>query len=1004
MKGCGRVNIFSGIPAGDHYNSIQRAVEAITRRAGALRENGLLKPPWSLAELRLDKEDFAWLCDWMRQLPSGVAQRCLEDGQWRKFEIGSQRVSYTTVIGTLLLLAASEVARRMTDERSLWASISRSYFAETTRKLLFAQGYPSQAYKDAVEQSARWLELRHVFGKEGMQNWYDTIYLQFGFSRQGMMRRLSEWLAGWGETFSIQQLLQGQRMHSESFSSLWEMLRLFQRGNCTEAQLLAAVRVNPWILPEWTSELMQQARNRPRLSEGSIIAGEDVAEGAAPFLDVPLLRWDMSSPPHFTCSLTNLAQLDLEDETYEIVIAGRVCGRLYRKTDGSYRATPSDEIELPAMAPQLAASLIAANGQIVQNLTLQIWDQNEDVMAFHKNNGRRFDPWKSVMRPTSEVFLLLADDLTLDPPVQHWHVFKQQGVRLYYLPWGWSTLTRVLLGEQVLWQPYFTSPPVKSPGQVLTSQIQIFPDELSSPITFGEWVRLRIVLPTQMELVYIRTCGQLIAFEQIRANEVRTGEISITPRSFSFDESYHLDLLLGIKTGQDAIGHTTITRVHTFAELPISGAAILTASGWTALDPDTALEREQAGTQPVKVFLIEIETWDVLEGDIWVRHLSPRPHPLRALSGCGASLKLSRGVYNIYQEPRVLAREVVDHGSLAEVTIDAVEIGSRGNRESVMYEESAVRMLHIRLVCPIEPGEQHTIHWWDRTGAFHTLAPELSKAQDEGLWWQASVPPDLTEPIAIAIAYNGTRLGSWWDVRWSTAIRRPRHQDPETVAALLYWFHLPVLSPRYLFDVRSFAAVFPGEALAAWVGKIGLPPGLQWGELDDGWLSAVRTIFWNWRPTTIPVQQFIEPLLRTSAEQDILGTLTSVSWKLLRVSPLLIGLALQQWVSDEGIFRWGATQSRALVQHLIYNIAEAQSSDELQRNIATLEEDVARTMEVDPLFIERSLIQRAYDLLQDPSVALRRLDQDNLAIAMNVEPFRRLLGIKLFDRILQNIK
>ena len=164
------MNIFSGIPAGDHYNSMQMAVAAIAWRVRALREQGLLEPPWSMAELQLDEEDFVWLCDWMRQLPSGVAQRCLEDGQWRKFEIGSQRVSYTTVIGTLLLLTASEVARRMTDERSLWASISRGYFAETTRKLLFNQGYPSRTYKDAVEQAARWLELRHVFGMQGLQN------------------------------------------------------------------------------------------------------------------------------------------------------------------------------------------------------------------------------------------------------------------------------------------------------------------------------------------------------------------------------------------------------------------------------------------------------------------------------------------------------------------------------------------------------------------------------------------------------------------------------------------------------------------------------------------------------------------------------------------------------------------------------------------------------------------------------------------------------------------
>jgi len=983
---------------------MQMAVEAIARRARALREQGLLEPPWSLAELRPDKEDFAWLCDWMRQLPSGVAQRCLEDGQWRKFEIGSQRVSYTTVIGTLLLLTASEVARRMTDERSLWASISRGYFAETTRKLLFNQGYPSRTYKDAVEQAARWLELRHVFGMQGLQNWYDTIYLQFGFSYQSMMRRLPEWLGGWGETFSIQQLLQKQRMRSESFSSLWEMLRLFQRGNCTEGQLRAIVRESPWVLAEWTSDLVRQARVRPRPGEGGMITVEIEEEGEAPFLDAPQLRWDIASPPRFICSVTNLARLDLQDETYDIVIAGHVCGRLYRKADGSYRATPADEIELSVIAPQLAASLIGTDGQVVQNLTLQLWDENEDVTAFYKSSGRRFDPWKNLMRQNTEVFLLIVDDLILDPPVRFWHVFKQQGVKLYYLQLAWSGQTRVLLGDQVLWQPYLTSLPAKSTEQALASQIRILPDELTAPIAFGDRVRLRITLPTNTDLVFLRACGRPIAFERFSANEVRTEEITITPGSFSLEEYYRIDLLLGVKTGTHQVGRasiTGITRLHAFAELPITGAAVLTASGWTPLRPTDTLERVQVSMQPVKMFLTEIDTWDVLEGDVWVRHLSKYPRPLTALNGCGAPLKLSRGVYNMYLEPRVLAREVVDHGNVVEVT---TEVPGTEHMKGAGYEENATRVLSIRLIRPIEPGEQHTIHWWDRTGIFHTFSPEWSRVQDDGLWWQANVPPDLTEPIAIAIAYNGTRLGSWWDVRWSSAIRRPTQQVPEKIAALLYWFHLPVLSPRYLSDVRSFAATYPGEALAAWVGKIGLPPGLQWSELDDGWLSAVRTIFWNWRPTTIPVQQFMGPLLRTSGEQDMLDTLTSVVWKLLRVSPLLIGLAVQQWVSDEGITRWGAKQSRALVQRLIYNIAEAQSSDELQRKIATLEEDVATTMEVDPRFIERSLIQRAYDLLKDPPVALRRLDQDNLAIAMNVEPFRRLLGIKLFEHILQSIR
>lgn len=993
------MNIFSGIPSGDGYDSISLAVTAIVQRVQALRNQGELQKRWSLAELRPDDEDFTWLCEWMRQLSYGIARHCVEYGLWRKFEIESEQVSYTTAIGTLLLFSASEIARREARERSLWASISRGRFSVTARQLLFPQGNPSRAYKDAVERAARWLKLRHVFGVQGLQNWYDTIYLQFGFSRQGMMRRLPNWLAGWGETFSIQELLRGQRMQSESFSEFWEMLKLFQRGNCTERQLRAIAGNSPWVLPEWINDLVRQAKVKPRPETGEIVTVENDEEDEAPFLDAPQLRWDIASPPRFTCSISNLARLDLQDETYDIVIAGRACGRLYRRSDGSYRATPSDEIELPLVAPQLPASLIGADGQVVQNLALQLWDENEDVTAFNKSSGRRFDPWKTAMRPNTDVLLLLSDDLILDPLPLHWHIFKQQRMKLYYLQSPWPGQTCVLLDDQVLWNPYLTTPPARNTEQNLASQIRILPDE-STAITLGDSVRLRITLPANTQLIFLRTCGRPIEFEQFPATTVRTEGITITPASFGFEENYRIELLLGLRTATnqpDRSSATGITRLRVSAELPITGAAILTANGWTPLRSHDALEHDQASTQPVKMFLADIDTWDVLEGDVWVRHLSKYPRPLMALSGSGAPLKLSQGVYNMYKEPRALAREVIDHGNVAAITIEAPGIEAR---ESTEHDEHANRALCIRLVRSIEPGMQHTIHWWDRTGSFHTFAPEGS--EDHGMIWRAGIPADVTEPIAIAIAYNGTRLGSWWDERWSNAIRPPARQPAEMIAALLYWFHLPVLCERYLADVRSFVNAYPEKALAAWLGKSSLPPGLQWNELDDGWLSAIRTIFWNWRLTNISIQQFLQPLLLMESQPNFLDGLTSIAWKLLRVSPLLIGLVLKQWVTDECIPQWGKEQTRALVQQLIYNLADAESSAELRTKVVALEQDVATTMDVDPRFAQ-SLIQRACAWLKDTQQALKRLDQDNLAIAMNIEPFRRLLGIKLFEVIIQSI-
>lgn len=110
-----------------------------------------------------------------------------------------------------------------------------------------------------------------------------------------------------------------------------------------------------------------------------------------------------------------------------------------------------------------------------------------------------------------------------------------------------------------------------------------------------------------------------------------------------------------------------------------------------------------------------------------------------------------------------------------------------------------------------------------------------------------------------------------------------------------------------------------------------------------------------------------------------------------------MGLVVKHWVHEEGLPRWGARNVRVLIQQLMYDMAEAASSQDLHRQRAKLSEQVAVTMSVDPAFVEKALIGRACSLFQGQAIG--RLDQENLMIAMNVEPFRRLLGVKLLDAI-----
>ncbi len=791
------MSIFEGIPADEAYTTIGAAAAAIARAAKA---QGFGASAWSLAELRPDQEDYAWLCDWMRHLSSGVAARCLQEGPWRKFTQDELIFSYSAGIGTLLLMSPVEVARREATLGSLWTAVGRGPFPETTRAQLFVQsyrfssavsrsasnettwvpffvqGYPTRVYKDAVEQAARWLHLRHVFGIEGVQNWYDTVYLQFGFSRPGFARRLPEWLVGQGQTQSIQQLLSGS-MRSQTFCALWEALRSFRSNNWTEEQLRARLGGNPWVLPEWADDLVKGARAKPSLGVGSAAitapSGEDIQD---PFLGPPRLRWDLAHPPRFVCAVTNLAELDLQEHSYAIVIAGQACGHLRRTTDGTYLAS-TNEIELPEIAPLLAASLVTPDGRVAQSLTLELWDETEDVTAFSARSGERFDAWKQVMRPQTGVFLLLAADLSLEPEVRSWHALPQSAAKLYSLAPGWSQETRAMLEDQALWQPNLTSPPVRGPEQTLSRAIHVQLHEPADHLFFGERIRLVITFPEGLRLAFLRAGGQPLAFEWLDSTCALTSPLAVTPKLFGVEEVCRIELLLGVKTG------STVMRLHHVVDLPLTGAAVLTSQGWVALRPGDALELEQGRLQPVKVFVMDIDRWVLLEGDLWVGRPWKTPRPLTALSGFGAPLQLCEGAYNHYRGTRVLAGSVIDHGTLAAVEVDALS--------------APTRTVALQLSRPIEAGAEHTILWWDQNGTLQTLIPECYELQGQAMWWLASVGADLTEPLAIAIAYRGTRLGSWWSAEWHTSLRRLMRRSPHTIAALLRWFQLPLLGERY---------------------------------------------------------------------------------------------------------------------------------------------------------------------------------------------------------------
>ena len=143
------MKIFQDIPSGNGDTTIREAIAAILERAQELH---LLSRKWSLAELQLDADDFAWLCDWACSLSGKAVQLWLEELPWHTMRIGNRECTYSAALGTLLLLFTAETARRKATEGFLWSIFQQDCFLTNTTHVLFVGGQPTRAHKDALEE------------------------------------------------------------------------------------------------------------------------------------------------------------------------------------------------------------------------------------------------------------------------------------------------------------------------------------------------------------------------------------------------------------------------------------------------------------------------------------------------------------------------------------------------------------------------------------------------------------------------------------------------------------------------------------------------------------------------------------------------------------------------------------------------------------------------------------------------------------------------------------
>lgn len=1069
------MKIFGNIILKDR-NTIRNAFIAIIAAAEHKKRKGLLYP-WSLAELSPDNEDFHWIWFWAIGLDIDTASIWLSPGISFKFD--KIVMPCQIAIGTLLLFLTSEIARREAEEGQVWAVCSEMFSLDIKRALFDHNNQPSQLYKTTLEEAAKWLQLRHVFGIEGLQNWLDTTYLQFGFTYRGFKKRLPEWLAGQNTTQSIKYLL--DPIHgSKSFKVLWDALRAYRASNITEARLCQIIAESPWVLPEWTNDLVIKAKeplerleplkvvnptssigvpelvndlviktkehlecleppkvvasisspNVPELVNNlagkpkehlerleslkvasisspevpelvndlagkskeplehleplKVVASISSPEVEVSFLSQPTLTWNPPSAPIFSCQVTDLDSLKLLENSYNIIIGNRLCAQLVRQRDNSYQVLPSVVINLPEIVPMLLAKIVTIDGQIVHSMSLELWDISEDVTVYNLSSKERLpDPWQQQMKTSSAYVLLLAPDLRVSPEPKYWQVIDKQQVKLYLLSNNWLATTKVFLEDELFWQPSLSSTSRPKPVWVKNIRVQIYNSRV---IQLKETVSLAIGHTPDIEVTFVRYDGLPLDFKRV-SNTYTSIEAVILSMANPSQKPF---IRIGLTNGSERI---SIIKPFNSG---FCGVLKLTQNGWERFNTKDELTVEEASSSQFKIFPpevwnreeVEFKNWALMEGEVWLGRLWKRPHIIIGLAGFGAPLTVRHGAYNSFGgNAIVIANSVVNKGVISEVLLST---------------ENLEKVVRIILAYPVELDNNHHVIWWGVNGVVSNIRKYKIFIEEKTVL-KINFEQVLSSPIAVALAYNGVRLSSWWSTKppWVSLFSVADQKSPLLVAALLRWFHLPILNSEALPFISRFAELNPESTLLAWLKNLGLLPFLSAVEINESWLSVVRIVFRTYVPKKHEGIRIITALLNLDERniEDPANLLEEFVLFLMRVDPLLMGKILVAWVDNFYTSPQERLAVGKLLQKICYNIANIEYASEqaLQKAQKGLLQEIAETMQLDSNFVQLGLINRAIESFKGK--VLKSFDEANIALAISIKPFRRLLSIQILETI-----
>ena len=953
----------------------------ITERAAELSR------PWSLAELRLTPADTGWL----GQLAARLSPEELTI--FRKAENRFPQFSFDAQVGAVLLLQISEAGRRYASEGELWAPIARnvSWHPELT-SFLFYRSRPNSRHRRMLEAAAAELDLRRAFGEDSVNEWYQSVFLQFGFSLRGIEQQLAGWLAGETTPTTIDRLRTDPRHRSDSFIQLWGVMAGYRQGTETSATLAAALKSSPWVLAEWQEIVARSCRTRsgsvvpPKTPDIDPAANEDTVEEqiTGHFVDAVLLRTELlkEAIPRiaFCAEIPDLSDTDLVDDVYHLAIGDDQRLALIRQPDGKYKASVP-ELVLDPIAACLEANVKSQNGDVVYSQQIELWDPNEEITIYEVRHGRRIDPWDSRL-PAADLLLIYSDDLRLDVangPLQEGQLTSQFKYAL--LEKRFVGTSKLYLASEVLWEPAAR----QDDEWMRTIEVQ----PLYTPRHSPKRMTLRLLHSTRVELTAVRFRGRVYDCNPVRSGQTDCRSIEL-PDSILGVDYLHVTLL---GRCENAVGRRRVR-----LSLRIEAHQWKGARGWEIIPAGFSADAADVRRMVFRFWLPDTtvpgQLWHVFEGWQWLAAAKRGGQELLELQGWGASLRLRTGPYNSCDSESVVIREIVDRGIISSVRTDSdgsvlIAIRTSIQRNSyhsiiVLSRNGSVTKIASSAIRDVEtPIEDSPCFTWKIDRAELGFAAELI--------------------VALGIAYEGERLGSWWAEDWSDILCNANKQhsidstfESARVADALRWLHLPLLSERHLTAVREFAHAHAPEVLCSWLGSGGGGE-FENNEMGESWNCVLRTVFADWIPTAAEALQIDREL--EAREQSNEFVLQTSLWELNRISPFVAARFVQHWL--RGYVQLYPKERPKIPQFLKLlksKLIEAPGHSRDQ-HLNLLIESVARDVATGGAvaegtydFVREGLVEIAIRVFRErDSAEVLEQDRANINVAMRLPAFRALM-------------